>query len=309
MKILDSILQAVGNTPMLRLSRIAHHEHLRPALLAKLEYFNPAGSIKDRIALAMIDDAEKRGMLKPGATIIEPTSGNTGIGLAMVCAARGYHLILTMPDTMSIERQKLVRAYGGKVELTPGASGMKGAIARAQQLKEEIEGSVILSQFDNPANPEMHYRTTAEEILRDCAGSPLDYLVAGVGTGGTISGIGKRIKEVWPEVKIVAVEPQLSPVLSGGNPGPHPIQGIGAGFIPKNYNSEVVDRVMQVSGDEAFRCARLMGTHEGVLVGISSGAALAAAIDIARTEARPTAAIGIIMPDSGERYLSTSLYE
>lgn len=309
MKILDSILQAIGSTPMLRLKRIAEHDNLPCEIIAKLEYFNPAGSVKDRVALSMVVDAEKRGLLRPGATIIEPTSGNTGIGLAMVCAAKGYQLILTMPDTMSIERQKLVRAYGGKVVLTPGKAGMKGAIERANELKKEIEGSVILSQFDNPSNPLAHYRTTAEEILRDCADAPLDYLVAGVGTGGTISGIGKRLKETWPDVKIVAVEPSLSPVLSGGKAGPHPLQGIGAGFVPGNYDASVVDMVMTVSGEDAFRCARLMGTQEGVLVGISSGAALSAAEVIARTTAPAGSRIGVIMADSGERYLSTSLYE
>lgn len=309
MKILDSILQAIGHTPMLRLKRIAEHDNIPSEIIAKLEYFNPAGSVKDRVALSMVRDAEKRGVLRPGATIIEPTSGNTGIGLAMVCAACGYSLILTMPDTMSVERQKLVRAYGGKVVLTPGKDGMRGAIERALALNNEIEGSVILSQFDNPANPSIHYSTTADEIISDCAEAPLDYLVAGVGTGGTVSGIGKRLKEVWPGIKIVAVEPELSPVLSGGNPGPHPIQGIGAGFVPKNYDGSVVDMVLKVSGDEAFRCARLMGTHEGVLVGISSGAALAAAEVIAKTTAPAGSRIGVIMPDSGERYLSTTLYQ
>ncbi len=309
MKILDSILQAIGSTPMLRLKRIAEYDNLPSEIIAKLEYFNPAGSVKDRIALSMVRDAEKRGILRPGATIIEPTSGNTGIGLAMVCAALGYKLILTMPDTMSVERQKLVRAYGGEVFLTPGKDGMKGSIARAKELNSEIKGSVILSQFDNPANPSIHYSTTAEEILHDCADTPLDYLVAGVGTGGTISGIGKRLKEVWPGLKVVAVEPELSAVLSGGKPGPHPIQGIGAGFVPGNYDDKVVDMVLTVSGDEAFRCARLMGTKEGVLVGISSGAALAAAEHVARTIVPEGSRIGVIMADSGERYLSTALYQ
>lgn len=308
MKILDSILQAIGHTPMLRLNSIAAHDGVRCELLAKLEYFNPAGSVKDRVAFAMVRNAELRGILLPGATIIEPTSGNTGIGLAMVSVALGYHLILTMPDTMSMERRKLVRAYGGEVVLTPGKEGMKGAIERARQLNREIAGSVILSQFDNPSNPEIHYLTTAEEIISDCADAPLDFLVAGVGTGGTVSGTGRRLKEVWPGICIVAVEPELSPVLSGGSPGPHPIQGIGAGFVPGNYDATVVDRVIAVGGDEAFRCARLMGTEEGVLVGISSGAALAAAEALA-AEAPQGSRIGIIMPDSGERYLSTTLYD
>lgn len=308
MQILDSILQAIGHTPMLRLSRFAAGEGLDSELIAKLEYFNPAGSVKDRVALDMVEDAEQRGVLGEGGTIIEPTSGNTGIGLAMVCAARGYRLILTMPDTMSIERRKLVHAYGGEVVLTPGAQGMQGAIDRARRLNMEIPGSVILSQFDNPSNPRVHYLTTAAEILTDCAQCPLDAFVAGAGTGGTVSGVGKRLKEVWPGVKIVAVEPELSPVLSGGRAGAHPIQGIGAGFTPGNYDSSVVDRVVCVSGDEAFRCARLMGRLEGVLVGISSGAALAAAEMIARESPAPVR-IGIIMPDSGERYLSTALYQ
>ena len=276
-------------------------------VVAKVELFNPAGSVKDRIALAMVEEAEARGTLRPGATVIEPTSGNTGVGLALVSAQKGYKLILTMPETMSVERQRLVAAYGAQVVLTPGAEGMKGAIARAEALLAEIPGSVMLQQFENPANPERHYRTTAEEIWRDTDGTA-DLFVAGVGTGGTVSGTGRRLKELNPAMEIVAVEPAASPVLSGGAPGPHRIQGIGAGFVPRNYDAAVVDRVIPVGDDEAIGTARLLAAHEGLLVGISSGAAAYAALQLAKREENRGKTIVVLLPDTGERYLSTLLY-
>ena len=276
-------------------------------VVAKVELFNPAGSVKDRIALAMVEEAEARGTIRPGATIIEPTSGNTGVGLALVSALKGYKLILTMPETMSVERQRLVAAYGAQVVLTPGAEGMKGAIARAEALLAEIPGSVMLQQFENPANPERHYRTTAEEIWRDTDGTA-DLFVAGVGTGGTVSGTGRRLKELNPGMEIVAVEPAASPVLSGGAPGPHRIQGIGAGFVPRNYDAAVVDRVIPVGDDEAIGTARLLAAHEGLLVGISSGAAAYAALQLAKREENRGKTIVVLLPDTGERYLSTLLY-
>lgn len=306
-KIASSLTDLVGNTPLLELNNYSRHNELRARVIAKLEYFNPAGSVKDRVALAMIEDAEAKGLLQPGATLIEPTSGNTGVGLAFVAASKGYRLILTMPDTMSIERRNLLKALGAQLVLTPGGEGMKGAIARAEELKAATPGSLILQQFDNPANPAMHARTTGEEIWRDMDGE-VDIFVAGVGTGGTISGVGATLKKYNPAVKIVAVEPEDSPVLSGGKPGPHKIQGIGAGFVPKNYNPAVVDEVVLISNDEAIRTGRQLAKYEGLLVGISSGAAVAAAAHLARLPENEGKVIVALLPDTGERYLSTLLY-
>lgn len=306
-KIANSALDLVGNTPMVELSRLGREAGAVARVVAKVELFNPAGSVKDRIALAMVEEAEARGTLRLGATIIEPTSGNTGVGLALVSALKGYKLILTMPETMSVERQRLVAAYGARVVLTPGAEGMKGAIARAEALLAEIPGSVMLQQFENPANPERHYRTTAEEIWRDTDGTA-NLFVAGVGTGGTVSGTGRRLKELNPAMEIVAVEPAASPVLSGGAPGAHRIQGIGAGFVPRNYDAAVVDRVIPVGDDEAIGTARLLAAHEGLLVGISSGAAAYAALQLAKREENRGKTIVVLLPDTGERYLSTLLY-
>lgn len=306
-KIVNSVLELVGDTPMVELERLGRDAGAVARVVAKVELFNPAGSVKDRVALAMVERAEADGALRPGATIIEPTSGNTGVGLALVSALKGYRLILTMPETMSVERRRLVAAYGAKVDLTPGAEGMKGAIARAQALREEIPGSVILQQFENPANPARHYRTTAEEIWRDTEGG-IDLFVAGVGTGGTVSGTGRRLKELNPAVRIAAVEPASSPVLSGGAPGAHKIQGIGAGFVPGNYDPSVVDLVMPVADDEAIATARLLASREGLLVGISSGAAAYAALQLAKREEYRGKTIVVLLPDTGERYLSTLLY-
>ena len=306
-KIAERLTDLVGNTPLLELNNYNKNKRLKARVIAKLEYFNPAGSVKDRVALAMIEDAEAKGLLKPGATIIEPTSGNTGVGLAFVAAAKGYKLILTMPDTMSLERRNLLKALGAELVLTPGADGMKGAIARAEELKAANLGSLILQQFDNPANPAMHERTTGQEIWRDTDGR-VDIFVAGVGTGGTVSGVGTALKANNPKVKIVAVEPEDSPVLSGGKPGPHKIQGIGAGFVPKNYNSAVIDEVLQVSNDDAIRTGRELAKYEGLLVGISSGAAVAAATRLARLPENEGKTIVALLPDTGERYLSTLLY-
>ena len=306
-KIVNSVLELVGDTPMVELERLGRDAGAVARVVAKVELFNPAGSVKDRVALAMVERAEADGTLRPGATIIEPTSGNTGVGLALVSALKGYRLILTMPETMSVERRRLVAAYGAKVVLTPGAEGMKGAIARAQALREEIPGSVILQQFENPANPARHYRTTAEEIWRDTEGG-IDLFVAGVGTGGTVSGTGRRLKELNPAVRIAAVEPASSPVLSGGAPGAHKIQGIGAGFVPGNYDPSVVDLVVPVADDEAIATARLLASREGLLVGISSGAAAYAALHLAKREEYRGKTIVVLLPDTGERYLSTLLY-
>lgn len=306
-KIAQHLTDLVGNTPLLELNNYSKNKGLKAHVIAKLEYFNPAGSVKDRVALAMIEAAEKDGLLKPGATIIEPTSGNTGVGLAFVAAAKGYKLILTMPDTMSLERRNLLKALGAELVLTPGADGMKGAIARAEELKAGTSGSLILQQFDNPANPAVHERTTGEEIWRDTDGK-VDIFVAGVGTGGTVSGVGAALKKHNPGVKVVAVEPEDSPVLSGGNPGPHKIQGIGAGFVPKNYNDAVVDEVLQVSNDDAIRAGRELAKYEGLLVGISSGAAVSAAIRLAKLPENEGKTIVVLLPDTGERYLSTLLY-
>lgn len=306
-KIAKKLTDLVGNTPLLELTNYNASKGLQAKVVAKLEYFNPAGSVKDRIALAMIEDAEAKGVLKPGATIIEPTSGNTGVGLAFVSSSKGYKLILTMPETMSMERRNLLKALGAELVLTPGPAGMKGAIAKAEELKNEITGSIILQQFENPANPAVHARTTGEEIWRDTDGK-VDILVAGVGTGGTVSGAGETLKKHNPKVQVVAVEPAESPVLSGGQPSPHKIQGIGAGFVPKIYNAKVVDKVMQVAGDEAIRTGRELAKKEGLLVGISSGAAVYAATQLAQLPENKGKTIVVILPDTGERYLSTLLY-
>ena len=298
----------MGNTPLLQLNAYSAKENLQTNIIAKLEYFNPAGSVKDRIALAMIQDAEKRGIIKPGATIIEPTSGNTGVGLAFVSAVKGYKLILTMPETMSIERRNLVKAYGATVVLTPGSAGMKGAIAKAEELRDNTPGSIILQQFENPANPAIHYATTAEEIWRDTDGK-IDIFVAGVGTGGTVSGIGKRLKELKPDVKIVAVEPESSAVLSGEAPGAHKIQGIGAGFVPKTFDRNAVDEIFKVPNDAAILTSRKIAANEGLLVGISSGASAYAATELAKDPANKGKVIVALLPDTGERYLSTILYD
>jgi len=306
-KIAKKLTDLVGNTPLMELSSYGKKHGVGANLIAKLEYFNPLGSLKDRIALAMVEDAEAKGVLRPGAVIIEPTSGNTGIGLAFVSASKGYRLILTMPETMSIERRNLLKALGAEVVLTPGAEGMKGAIAKATALRDQTPGSVILQQFENPANPAIHYHTTAEEIWRDTDGK-VDIFVAGVGTGGSVSGVGKRLKELNPAVTIVAVEPADSPVLSGGQPGPHKIQGIGAGFVPKTFDPAAVDRIVQVTGDDAVRTSREIARTEGLLVGISSGAAAYAATQLAKLPENRGKNIVVLLPDTGERYLSTILY-
>lgn len=306
-KIAKKLTDLVGNTPLLELGKFSTLKGLKTPVIAKVEYFNPGGSVKDRIALAMIEDAEEKGILKPGATIIEPTSGNTGVGLALVSAVKGYKLILTMPETMSIERRNLVKAYGAEVKLTPGKDGMGGAIKAANELKESITGAVILQQFENEANPKRHYETTGVEIWQQTEGK-VDIFVAGVGTGGTVSGIGKRLKENNPNVKIVAVEPLTSPVLNGGASGPHKIQGIGAGFVPKTYDADVVDEVFDVDNDDAIRTGRELARQEGLLVGISSGAAAFAAAQIAKRPENKGKRIVVLLPDTGERYLSTVLY-
>ena len=302
--IYSSITELVGGTPLVEVSGF---EGQKARIAVKIEAFNPGGSVKDRIALAMIEDAEQKGILKPRATIIEPTSGNTGVGLAWVGVAKGYKTILTMPDTMSLERRNLLKAYGATLELTPGAEGMKGAIARAEELRRTIDGAVILGQFVNPANPAVHERTTGEEIWADSEGT-VDIFVAGVGTGGTVSGTGKALKSHNPAVKVVAVEPATSAVLSTGVAGKHKIQGIGAGFVPDTYNAEVVDRVMTITDDEAFEGARALARSRGLLVGISSGAAFSAALRLAREEENAGRLIVALLPDTGERYLSTALF-
>ena len=307
MAIAKKLTELIGNTPLLELGTFSAARGLKTPIIAKVEYFNPGGSVKDRIALAMIEDAEARGVLKPGATIIEPTSGNTGVGLALVSAVKGYRLILTMPETMSVERRNLVKAYGAEVVLTPGADGMKGAIAKAEALRDATPGSVILQQFENPANHAKHYATTGQEIWRDTDGK-VDIFVAGVGTGGTVSGIGKALKEKNPDVKIVAVEPLSSPVLNGGKSGAHKIQGIGAGFVPKTYDADVVDEVFDVDNDDAIRTGRQLAQEQGLLVGISSGAAAFAAAEIAKRPENAGKRIVVLLPDTGERYLSTILY-
>lgn len=306
-KIAKKLTELVGNTPLLELVSFGKQHAINAHLIGKLEYFNPLGSVKDRIALAMVEDAESKGVLKAGATIIEPTSGNTGVGLAFVAATKGYKLILTMPETMSLERRNLLKALGATLVLTSGTEGMKGAISKAEELNKEISNSVILQQFENQSNPAVHTRTTAEEIWRDTDGK-VDLFVAGVGTGGTVSGVGKRLKELNPNIQIIAVEPTDSPVLSGGKPGPHKIQGIGAGFIPKTYDASVVDKVVPVANDEAIRTSRELAKTEGLLVGISSGAAVYAAKQLAELPENKGKNIVIILPDTGERYLSTVLY-
>ena len=307
MKVYESVDQLVGHTPLLELKRVEEAHGVSARILGKLEYFNPAGSIKDRIAKAMIDDAEAAGILKPGATIIEPTSGNTGIGLASIAAARGYQLILTMPETMSVERRNLIKAYGAKIVLTDGAKGMTGAIEKANELAAEIEGSFIPGQFINPANPAIHKATTGPEIWRDTDGT-VDILVAGVGTGGTLTGIGQYLKEQNPEVKLVAVEPSDSPVLSEGRAGSHKIQGIGAGFVPEVLDTTLYDEVITVESDDAFAIGREIGREEGVLVGISSGAAVWAALELAKRPENEGKTIVAILPDTGEHYLSTPMF-
>lgn len=306
-KIAKSLTELIGNTPLLQLSNYSTNKSLQATVIAKLESFNPAGCVKERIALAMIEDAEAKGILKEGVEIIEPTSGNTGIGLAMVASIKGYKLTLTMPETMSVERRNLLKALGANLVLTPGATGMKGAIAKALELHEENKNSFIPQQFENPANVAIHNSTTGPEIWNDTDGK-IDIFVAGVGTGGTISGVGAYLKAKNPNIKIIAVEPADSPVLSGGNPGPHKIQGIGAGFIPKNYNPSVVDEVLQVSNDNAILTARQLAKEEGLLVGISSGAATYAATQVALRPENKDKVIVTLLPDTGERYLSTLLY-
>jgi cysteine synthase A len=303
----EKLTDLIGNTPLLKLGNYAKSHNAAANTIGKLEYFNPLGSVKDRIALAMIEDAEKKGILKPGSAIIEPTSGNTGIGLAYVATTKGYRLILTMPETMSIERRNLLKALGAEVVLTEGAKGMKGAIAKATELQAETPNAIILQQFENAANPAVHYRTTAEEIWRDTEGN-IDIFVSGVGTGGTVSGAGKRLKELKSTLQIVAVEPADSPVLSGGNPAPHKIQGIGAGFVPQTYDASVVDKIIQVSNDDAIMSSRRLAKTEGLLVGISSGAAVYAALQLAKLPENKGKNIVAILPDAGERYLSTVLY-
>lgn len=306
-KIAERLTDLVGNTPLVKLNQFRNSEGYNANIIAKLESFNPLGSVKDRIALAMIEDAERKGQLNAGAVIIEPTSGNTGIGLAFVAAIKKYRLILTMPETMSLERRNLLKALGAELVLTPGTEGMKGAIAKAKLLKAELPGAVILQQFENLANPSIHYHTTGEEIWRDTDGQ-VDILVSGVGTGGTVSGAGKRLKELDPNIVVVAVEPADSPVLSGGAPGPHKIQGLGAGFIPGTYNASVVDQVITVSNDDAIRISRKLAVTEGLLVGISSGAAAYAALLLAKKPENEGKNIVVVLPDTGERYLSTLLY-
>lgn len=306
-RIAKQLTELIGHTPLLELTKFSASHGLQTPIIAKVEYFNPGGSVKDRIALAMIEDAEQRGILKPGATIIEPTSGNTGVGLALVSAVKGYKLILTMPETMSIERRNLVKAYGAEVRLTSGKDGMAGAIKAAEELRDSIPGSVILQQFENGANPARHYATTGPEIWQDTDGK-VDIFVAGVGTGGTVSGIARYLKEQNPNVKIVAVEPLSSPVLNGGQSGPHKIQGIGAGFVPKTYDASLIDEVLDIDNDDAIRTGRELAQQDGLLVGISSGAAAYAASVLAKRPENAGKTIVTLLPDTGERYLSTVLY-
>lgn len=306
-KIAKQLTELIGNTPLLELNSFNKENNIDAHIIAKLEYFNPLGSVKDRVAFSMISEAEKKGILKTGSTIVEPTSGNTGVGLAFVSAVKGYHLVLTMPETMSIERRNLLKALGAEIVLTPGAAGMKGAIAEAEKIRDTRDGAVILQQFENPANPAIHERTTAEEIWRDTDGK-IDILVAGVGTGGTVSGTGRRLKALNPAIKVVAVEPASSPVLSGGQPGPHKIQGIGAGFVPKTFDANIVDEILTVDNDDAIRTSRKLAQTEGLLVGISAGAAVSAATALAKRPENKGKNIVVILPDTGERYLSTVLY-
>ena len=308
MKVYERIIDTVGNTPLVELKRIEEKYNLKARIVAKVESFNPAGSVKDRIAKAMIEKAEKMGLINKDTVIIEPTSGNTGIGLCMVGASRGLRVMIVMPDSMSIERRNLMKAYGAELVLTEGAKGMKGAIAKAEELAKEIPNSFIPSQFTNMANPEIHYLTTGPEIYKDIEGN-LDYFVAGVGTGGTISGTGKYLKEQKPSIKVVAVEPETSPVLSKGTPGPHKIQGIGAGFVPDTLDTKIYDEVLPISNEEAFEKGRESARTEGLLIGISSGAALAAAIKLAQREENFGKTIVVLLPDTGERYLSTAMFQ
>ena len=305
-QIYQSLIDRIGNTPLVQLNNIMTDFNLKACILAKIESFNPGGSVKDRAALAMIEDAEKKGLLSPGALIIEPTSGNTGVGLAWIASLKGYKVVLTMPDTMSIERQKLLKALGAEIILTPGAEGMAGAIKKAEELRDNTPGSIIIGQFDNPSNPEAHTSTTAQEIWRDTNGN-IDFFVAGVGTGGTLCGTARGLKAHNPHIKAIAVEPAESPILSNGNAGPHKIQGIGANFIPKNYDASVVDVVATVKGDDAITTAQLLARREGIFCGISSGAALNAAIKIAQQPENEGKTIVVLLPDTGERYLSTEL--
>lgn len=307
MRVHESITDLIGGTPLLELTNLERENGLEARILAKLELFNPAGSVKDRIARAMIDDAEERGLLKPGAVIVEPTSGNTGIGLASVAAARGYRVILTMPDTMSMERRNLLKAFGAELVLTEGAKGMKGAIAKAQEIADATPGSFMPGQFANPANPAIHRRTTGPEIWKDTDGK-VDIFIAGVGTGGTLTGVGEYLKTQNPAIKVVAVEPAGSPVLSGGTPGPHKIQGIGAGFVPDTLNTAIYDAVISVENEDAFAMGRLLARQEGVLAGISSGAAVFAALQLARRPENLGKVIVALLPDTGERYLSTPMF-
>ena len=307
-RIYKSVEELIGRTPLMEIRNIEKEEGLEARVLVKLEYLNPAGSVKDRIARNMIQDAEEKGLLKPGATIIEPTSGNTGIGLASIAASKGYRLILTMPETMSVERRNILKAYGAEIVLTEGARGMTGAIEKAEELAKEIPGSFLTRQFENPANPETHRRTTGPEIWEDTDGK-VDILVAGVGTGGTISGTGEYLKSQNPQVKVVAVEPSDSPVLSGGAAGPHKLQGIGAGFVPKALNTQIYDEILTLGSEESFAAAKLLAHKEGILVGISSGAALHGAIELAKRPENKGKTIVVILPDSGDRYYSTPLFE
>ena len=304
---MKSAIELIGNTPLVELGQLEKDIDAKARVVAKIEAFNPGGSVKDRVALAMIEQAERDGLLHEGSVIVEPTSGNTGIGLALVSALKGYRLILTMPETMSIERRRLVAAYGAEVVLTPGSEGMKGAIAKAKLIQSELKDAVILGQFENKANPNKHYATTAEEIWKDTDGH-VDVFVAGVGTGGTVSGVGKKLKEYNPNIKVIAVEPVASPMLSQGKAGPHKIQGIGAGFVPDNYNAAVVDEVITVADDEAIATARLLASKEGLLVGVSSGAAAFVALHLAKRDDLKGKSIAVLLPDTGERYLSTVLY-
>ena len=308
MKVYQSVTELIGRTPLLEVKNIEREKGLKAKVLVKLEYFNPAGSVKDRAALSMIEEAERTGRIQPGATIIEPTSGNTGIGLASVAASRGYKAVFVMPETMSIERRKLLLGYGAKIVLTEGAKGMKGAIEKAAELEKETENAVVLGQFVNPANPDVHYRTTGPEIWEDTEGT-VDIFVAGAGTGGTVTGVGRYLKEKRSDVRVIAVEPAASPVLSGGNPGPHGLQGIGAGFVPDILDTTVYDTVSQVTEEEAYEAARLLASSEGVLVGITSGAALHAAVREAGKPENEGKTIVALLPDTGERYLSTPLFD
>lgn len=307
MKVYQKITDLIGGTPLLELTNLEAEDELPAKIYGKLEYFNPAGSVKDRIAKGMIDDAEAKGLLKPGSVIIEPTSGNTGIGLASIAAARGYRLIIAMPETMSVERRNLMKAYGAELVLTEGAKGMSGAIAKAKELAAEIPNSFIPSQFTNPANPDVHEKTTGVEIWDDTDGT-VDIFVAGVGTGGTVTGVGRYLKSKNPNVKVVAVEPKGSPVLSEGTAGPHKIQGIGAGFVPQTLNTKIYDDIFEVQNDDAFAAAKLIAKHEGILVGISSGAALHAALELAKKPENAGKTIVALLPDSGDRYYSTTLF-